>query len=543
MGRKWFDKVLFVVVAALLAVFTWYVGKGSPTTMYYNFGFLALMLVLCIFGMAFGFGKMGRLERAFSRATDEIDQTFRQQPEPGRRRQLSKELFAQKDLDARYANFTAFIKGSQSGIGDIEDYINEGEVDSIIRKRLIDLIPDVLTSLGILGTFIGLVVGLKDFEPTNYETMTASVSSLVEGIKVAFLTSIYGLSLSLVFGYGSKVAYGALADRLQSFLDAFHHFVIPSAEAETQNLMVNYQGEQAEAMAQMSQQFSEHLAKSFEQVITPSFRKMNESMDILTETLASGQEKMMQGLLDDFLSKMRASFQLQFNDFNQALNDLTSAQQAVADNTKTVYRDMARDLRETFHNEDDGVQAAVKEMGRLQQAYTKSAQEAIERNEKYAASVNEQYRQVVSYMQDAEQNSAKFWVACNQAMQKYVSAAGAGLEGFAEASKHNSELYGKNEQLVESYQASLKEFAQCQQAMEKTMEEVQKLLYTIVTSPDETHRTGIRNLAVNNSNRDLIMGLQRTIEEQGQRQEALLSDLLACMKELRPSKRGKGLFR
>ena len=63
---------------------------------------------------------------------------------------------------------------------------------------------DIFTSLGILGTFVGLVWGLKNFEPSSYETMTNSVASLVEGIKVAFLTSIYGIALAIVYTSGMK---------------------------------------------------------------------------------------------------------------------------------------------------------------------------------------------------------------------------------------------------------------------------------------------------------------------------------------------------
>lgn len=543
MGRKWFDKVLFVLVTAACAAFTWYVGKGSlDTTMIYNFAFLALMVVICIVGMAVGFGKMGRLERSFEDAGDEIDRMFNSIDGVDGKRQLPQDLFGQEDLDERYADFTSFIKKSQSGIGDIEDYVNENEVDGIIRKRLIELIPDVLTSLGILGTFIGLVVGLKNFEPSNYEAMTSSVSSLVDGIKVAFLTSIYGLSLSLVFGYGTKVAYSDLMESLRTFLDRFHHFVIPSAEAETRNLMVNYQGEQTEAMGKMTEQFSEHLANSFERVITPSFRKMNQSMDILTETMAKGQEELLKGLLDDFLLKMRASFQLQFDNFNQALEDLTKAQKSVTDNTKTLYRDMAQEMRVTFDAESAGMHAMVREMGAMHKEYLSSAQQAMDSNQQYTEALNQNYRQVVSYLQDAEQSSAKFWVACNQAMQKYVSAASAGVEGFAAASQHNSNLYAANEKLVESYNEHMQEFVQYQKLTAKTMEQVQNLLYNIVTSPDETHRTNIRNIAVNNSNRDLLLGIQKTLEEQGARQEELLETMVSCLKESR-QKKSKSIFR
>ena len=66
----------------------------------------------------------------------------------------------------------------------MKKYFNEEDLDNHIHKRLLEHAPDIFTSLGILGTFVGLVWGLKNFEPSNYEAMTTSVSALVDGIKV-----------------------------------------------------------------------------------------------------------------------------------------------------------------------------------------------------------------------------------------------------------------------------------------------------------------------------------------------------------------------
>lgn len=541
--RKIFDKILLFLVIVACACLTVFVGQNSLDMTIYNLAFLAVMAVLCIIGIVLGHGKMNRLERAFEQANDEIERTFDViDAVDGEKPSLPEELFGQEDLDERYGEFVDFIRKSRSGIGDVEDYVNQGEVDGIIRKRLLELIPDVLTSLGILGTFIGLVFGLKDFRPTDYEAMTTSVASLVNGIKVAFLTSIYGLSLSLVFAYGTKSAYGDLMGSLGRFLDKFHRYVIPSAEAEARNIMVNYQETQTEAIEKMTEQFSEHLATSFERVITPSFRKMNKSMDILTETMARGQEEMMQGLLDDFLSKMHSSFQLQFDNFNQALEQMTKAQINMTDKTKELYNEMAGELGKSFEREDANMRSDVREMGAMHKEYLTSAQQAMDTNQKYTESLEQNYRQVVDYLQDAQQSSAKFWVACNQAMQRYVSAASAGVEGFAAASQHNSNLYEANEKLVESYNQRMQEFVQYQKLTAQTLEQVQNLLYNIVTSPDETHRTNIRKMAVNNSNRDMLMQIQKTLEEQGARQEELLETMVSYMKEESRSKKKRGFF-
>ena len=141
------------------------------------------------------------------------------------------------------------------------------------------MIPDMLTSLGILGTFIGLVWGLKNFNPANYDAMTSSVASLVEGIKVAFLTSIYGLALALVYTYNMRSSYDSLIAALDDFLDKFHANVMPSAEMEAKNLMISFQQTQADSINRMADQFFP--LKEALKVITPAFRKMNQSLDIL----------------------------------------------------------------------------------------------------------------------------------------------------------------------------------------------------------------------------------------------------------------------
>lgn len=78
------------------------------------------------------------------------------------------ELFDDKYLDQKMDSFTDSINNSKEGLGDIEEFINEDELDIHVHKKLLEMVPDIFTSLGILGTFLGLVWGLRDFQPTDY---------------------------------------------------------------------------------------------------------------------------------------------------------------------------------------------------------------------------------------------------------------------------------------------------------------------------------------------------------------------------------------
>lgn len=64
-------------------------------------------------------------------------------------------------------------------------------------QRFVVQAPVLLTSLGILGTFAGIFVGLLGFD-TN--AIDQSVPPLLAGMKTAFLSSVLGIASSMLFG-------------------------------------------------------------------------------------------------------------------------------------------------------------------------------------------------------------------------------------------------------------------------------------------------------------------------------------------------------
>lgn len=70
-----------------------------------------------------------------------------------------------------------------------------------VNGYLYDSIPAIFTTLGILGTFAGIYQGLYEFDVEN---ITESIPTLLEGLKTAFITSIVGIVLSIIFSKWSK---------------------------------------------------------------------------------------------------------------------------------------------------------------------------------------------------------------------------------------------------------------------------------------------------------------------------------------------------
>lgn len=66
-----------------------------------------------------------------------------------------------------------------------------------ILSRLSDNAPGLLTGIGLLGTFLGIYLGLLRFDVTSTDAIQSGVPALLEGMKTAFLTSVAGLSLAM----------------------------------------------------------------------------------------------------------------------------------------------------------------------------------------------------------------------------------------------------------------------------------------------------------------------------------------------------------
>lgn len=546
MGKKAANVLLFLAVVGAGAGMTLYVGKGATGMLIYNFVFLGVMILIYLAGMFFGMFKLNSISQALNQGTEELTGIFKV---PGRTKtgNLSylEGIFGHKYLDTKMENFVTCIDNSQEGIGDIEEYISEEEIDLHVHKRLLEMVPDILTSLGILGTFVGLVWGLKNFEPSNYELMTNSVASLVEGIKVAFLTSIYGISFSIVYTIGIKSEYSGMTENLQAFLEKFHAFVLPTAENESRNLLLSSQKLQTQAVKQMAEQFSVQMADSFEKVITPTFQKMNDSLDVLVTSVTKCQKDAVKDILDTFMEEMNHSFNMQFHDFNTALEQLKKAQKENTDYTASLYQTMSRQLSDSYTKQDEAMKELVSELGGMQNRYMTSAAKVVQDNQEILKMQQQDYQRIADYLREAERSSAKFWVACNQTMQKYVETAAQSMEKVSSASRISEDVLKANRRIAEEFDTKMQEFVEYQKLSYKTMDQVRRLLadVTVAKENKDIYLMAGQPSGMANGSRESLMQLQSVLETQGERQEALLEEVSKNIKELsKAAQKGKFSF-
>ena len=78
--------------------------------------------------------------------------------------------------------------------------------------------PSILVTTGIIGTFVGITYGLWKFDVSAIDT---SIPKLLDGLKIAFVTSVLGLVYSLLLKYIYAVMPPAQNNNTKDYLDTF----------------------------------------------------------------------------------------------------------------------------------------------------------------------------------------------------------------------------------------------------------------------------------------------------------------------------------
>lgn len=199
----------------------------------------------------------------------------------------------------------AYYKDNSGFDGDIADYINEKVLDDEIHKQTTELAVSAMTGLGLLGTFIGLIIGIKDLD-VNQEQLMESIKTLMNGMKTAFLTSIFGVLYSLVFNSIYKHHYSEGLAALDAFYEAFYDKIASNPESRNMNRLLEYQGQMVDGLNQLPATISTAIAAEIDKVFAPTISKMDHLMEQFVSVATSNQQESLERLVHSFIDSMNS---------------------------------------------------------------------------------------------------------------------------------------------------------------------------------------------------------------------------------------------
>lgn len=181
----------------------------------------------------------------------------------------------------------------------------------------------------------------------------------------------------------------------------------------------------------------------------------------------------------------------------------------------------------------------VAELGTNQSRYMSAVTKITQENQEIQKMQQQDYQRISEYLKEAEKSSAKFWVACNQTMQKYVETAAASMEKASATNQIGGDLLKANKRVVEEFNTKMQEFVEYQRLSYKTMDQVRRLLTDISAAKDNSD-IHLTNVTAKENGTDSI---EKVLEEQSARQEALLEEMSRNIRELsKAAQKGKFSF-
>lgn len=197
----------------------------------------------------------------------------------------------------------------------IEDFINKNLIDITLKKNMYNLVPGSMTGLGILGTFIGLSFGLKEFNTGSSAEISNSIAPLMDGLKVAFHTSIYGMVFSLLFNVIYKKLLDVAYDSLDMFLHSFNIFVRRDSdytnESNLRNILLN---------------MPEEIGQQILNTLSPAFNNMNTTLETFSEKVSKSEMEGISNIVDSFIYEMNKSLGDNFTHLGETIEQTCELQ-------------------------------------------------------------------------------------------------------------------------------------------------------------------------------------------------------------------------
>lgn len=146
-------------------------------------------------------------------------------------------FFQQKTLDRLFSEYKEdreYYIDQGTLLPDLYTTINEETLALRSWQNVINQIPGALTAIGLLGTFLGLIMGISSIAFSSVEAALSSISILLNGIETAFYTSIAGVVFSIAFNFIHKFSWNMMLREMGIFMENFHKYVIPDQEEQLQ---------------------------------------------------------------------------------------------------------------------------------------------------------------------------------------------------------------------------------------------------------------------------------------------------------------------
>lgn len=217
---------------------------------------------------------------------------------------------------------------------DSHHFFNEDVLAPLIfTKDVYKVTPNVLVGLGVMLTFLGLIIGIWniDVSSSNATDLQQDVGSIIEGAKLAFSSSIAGILCSIVFVLAHSWYKTKLKERIQKLQNHINFKFVRTPPEKSLVEIQDYSEQQMNHLAALSTTIGDKLQEVIRGIsddLKTEIGTMSTELQSLFKSLTSKTmqtaETSLDSLVDRFIEKVGASVKEQqelLRETNQKIND------------------------------------------------------------------------------------------------------------------------------------------------------------------------------------------------------------------------------
>ena len=197
------------------------------------------------------------------------------------------------------------------------------------------VLGNIASTIGVLGTFVGISIGLWKFDPND---ITSSVPLLLSGMKIAFATSIIGMAASIFMKY--IALKNEDEENIDDIMELFNTMIAESRNVN--NTLIENQKQTENVLNKVSEIWASH-----QENLTVELK--SEILNLNNNTISKQEE-----LIGEF-KKLGECFTL----LNSGVNNLLTWQENYKETIENTTKELETVIQ-TIHNADESIESISK---------------------------------------------------------------------------------------------------------------------------------------------------------------------------------------
>lgn len=199
-----------------------------------------------------------------------------------------------------------------------------------INLRLLDTGAGTLVGLGLLGTFLGLTLGISGFDSTSAQNIQNSIQTLLGGMGTAFSTSLFGMSLSMIYSFYDKFWRNKLSRQLCALSNKLDDlYYIDDRKLDDLN----------------EQALAQSMIKTMKIFFGSEIRKITEGQENLVQTVEDSKASIIKTLNDELTYSNESG---EISSIGNAIREVLKENQEQSKALKSFSTDLAIELNNGF---------------------------------------------------------------------------------------------------------------------------------------------------------------------------------------------------